>query len=49
MKGAYLEACGKCCLPMKVHPVKQCPYLYKAIKNGRKIVGWGLTRRTERG
>lgn len=43
--GPYLEACGKCNVPMKVHPVKQCPYTYAPIKRGSKIVGYELKRK----
>lgn len=45
VKRAYLEACGHCNVPMKVHPVKQCPYLYKPIKNRGQIVGYMLARK----
>ena len=48
MAKAYLEACGACLLPMKVHPVKHCPYLYKAIRHKRKIVGYGLKKKKDR-
>lgn len=45
----YAEACGACLLPMKVHPVKHCPYLYKAIRHKRQIVGYGLKKKARHG
>jgi hypothetical protein len=41
----YLLACGRCQVPMKVHPVKQCPYLYTPIKQGKKLVGYKMRRK----
>lgn len=43
--GPYFEACGKCLLPMKVHPVKHCPYTYTPIKHHKKIVGYRMKRK----
>ena len=45
MKGTYLEACGACLLPMKVHPVKYCQYKYKTLSHRGQIVGYELIRK----
>ena len=39
----YLIACGKCNVPFKVHPVKNCPYLYKPIKHRSRVIGYKMT------
>lgn len=41
----YLMACGFCQVAAKVHPVKQCPYVYTPIKQGKKIVGYRMRRK----
>lgn len=41
----YLLACGYCHVAVKVHPVKQCPYIYKARKHRGRIVGYSMKRK----
>lgn len=43
--GPYIAACGECNIPLKVHPVKQCPYLYHAIRSRGRIVGYRVQRK----
>lgn len=40
--GPYIAVCGKCNVPLKVHPVKQCPYDYKPIVHNGRLYGYQM-------
>jgi hypothetical protein len=37
--------CGKCNVPMELHPVQACPYLYVPREFKGRIIGYGMTRK----
>ena len=40
----YIAVCGKCNIPIELHPVPSCPYAYKATEG----YGWMMTLLPER-
>ena len=41
----YIAVCGKCNVPLMLHPVDQCPYDYRPVSLNGHICGYAMVRK----